>query len=67
VRPFFIRRRRLKATWFSLPVPTPHRASTKVSFASQTAPALVQHLAYDMSTVADAGYIKRVVEQLAGA
>jgi len=31
------------------------------------APALVQHLAYDMSTVADAGYIKRVVEQLAGA
>jgi hypothetical protein len=31
------------------------------------APAFVQHLAYDMSTMADAGYIKCVVEQIAGA
>jgi hypothetical protein len=31
------------------------------------APALVQHLAYDMSTMADAGYIQRVEEQIAGA
>jgi hypothetical protein len=31
------------------------------------APAFVQHLAYDMSTMADAGFMKRVVEQIAGA
>ncbi|MGO8732058.1 MAG: hypothetical protein ACLQVM_04610 [Terriglobia bacterium] len=31
------------------------------------APALVQHLAYGMSTMADAGFMKRVVEQISGA